>query len=185
MSATGSSEPARADWFREVLKYKGIRPCIPGPEVAWQGRLLRKAPLRTPQPDQAHVRRAEGLAPHRDPLRPMRQDLPLRRRTRRYRPLLTLKVKASGPWNSSASTRRGSGPRDPARDGRLSPQGDFPALPGARARVPRPVPARKRPQPGLRPRGLGACMVRMPLTRRRRFPAAAGCPDLPDHPGSR
>ncbi len=128
MSATGSSEPARADWFREVLKYKGIRPCIPGPEVAWQGRLLRKAPLRTPQPDQAHVRRAEGLAPHRDPLRPMRQDLPLRRRTRRYRPLLTLKVKASGPWNSSASTRRGTGPRDPARDGLSSPPGGFPGL---------------------------------------------------------
>ena len=26
----GSSEPKQADWFREALKYKGIKPCIPG-----------------------------------------------------------------------------------------------------------------------------------------------------------
>ncbi len=30
VSATGSSEPAKASWFREALKDKGIRACIPG-----------------------------------------------------------------------------------------------------------------------------------------------------------
>ncbi len=30
VSATGSSEPARDGWFREALKDKGIRACIPG-----------------------------------------------------------------------------------------------------------------------------------------------------------
>jgi transposase len=30
VSATGSSEPARADWFTDALQDKGIKPCIPG-----------------------------------------------------------------------------------------------------------------------------------------------------------
>jgi transposase len=30
VSATGSREPASADWLRDALNDRGIRPCIPG-----------------------------------------------------------------------------------------------------------------------------------------------------------
>lgn len=39
VSATGSSEPARSDGFRETLKDKGIGPCIPGRKS--RGRAVR------------------------------------------------------------------------------------------------------------------------------------------------
>ena len=39
MSAIGSSEPKQADWFRDALKDKEIKPCIPG-------RKARKVPVK-------------------------------------------------------------------------------------------------------------------------------------------
>lgn len=57
-----------ADWFRDALKDKGIKPCIPGAEVEWQTRQARQAPLSAPQPHRDHVRASEGLAQGRDPL---------------------------------------------------------------------------------------------------------------------
>jgi transposase len=83
-----------ADWFREALKDKGIKPCIPGRKS--RGRPLRQAPLQTPQPHRDHVRQPEGLAPHRYTLRQRREDFPVRRRLGRYRPVLALTINESG-----------------------------------------------------------------------------------------
>ena len=79
-----------ADWFRDALKDKGIKPCIPGRKIAQQARQIRQAPLQTPQPHRDHVRPAEGLAPRRHPLRPLPNRLLLRRRPRRHRHLLAM-----------------------------------------------------------------------------------------------
>jgi transposase len=51
-----------ADWFREALKDKGIRACIPRSKAAQENRQVRQAPIQTAQPDRDHVRQAEGLA---------------------------------------------------------------------------------------------------------------------------
>jgi len=57
-----------ADWLREALNDKGIRPLHPEPEVTRQGRSLRQAPMQAAQPDRDHLRQAEGLAPDRHTL---------------------------------------------------------------------------------------------------------------------
>lgn len=62
----------------------------PGPQVAWQAREARQAPLKTPQPDRHHVRATEGLATRSDPIRQVPKGLPLRRRSRRYRHILAM-----------------------------------------------------------------------------------------------
>ena len=66
-----------ADWFREALKDKGIRPCIPG----------RK---QTAQQDRDHVWQVERLAACCNPVRPMPQGIPLCNRTRRNCHLLVM-----------------------------------------------------------------------------------------------
>ena len=97
-----------ADWFRDVLKDKGIRPCILGRKSRGKAvrydkrrykrrnRLLTPVNMRCPVTDRDHVRSAEGLATQRHPLRPMRRDLPLCHRLRRHRHLLALTINESG-----------------------------------------------------------------------------------------
>ena len=58
-----------ADWFRDALKDKGIRACIPGRKQRKKTGEVRQAPLQTAQPDRDHVRQAEGLAACGNPLR--------------------------------------------------------------------------------------------------------------------
>lgn len=55
--------------------------------------LLRNA---LPGTDRDRVRQIEGLAPHRDPLRQVRQNLPLDSRPRRNRHLLVLTLNEAG-----------------------------------------------------------------------------------------
>ena len=62
-----------ADWFRDALQDKGIRPLHPRPEVARQGRPIRQAALSSPKPDRDHVWSPQGLAPRRHTLRQMRK----------------------------------------------------------------------------------------------------------------
>ncbi len=79
-----------ADWFRDAVQAKGIKPCIPG-------RKSRNAPVRH---DKRRYRRrnrieimfgaAEGLAADCDPLRPVSNRLLLSHRARSDRPLLAL-----------------------------------------------------------------------------------------------
>jgi IS5 family transposase len=54
-----------ADWFREALKHKGIKPSIPGRKS--RGNPSRQATPKTSQPDRDHVRTPEGLAQSRNP----------------------------------------------------------------------------------------------------------------------
>ena len=92
-----------ADWFREGLKDKGIRACIPGRKqrkarVTYDKRRYkrRNRPLVTllrnalPGSDRDHVRQAQGLAPHCHALRPMPESLPISHRSRRCRHLLAM-----------------------------------------------------------------------------------------------
>ena len=67
-----------------------------GQEVTRQASPIRQAPLQTAEQDRDHVRQTEGLAPDRYPLRQVRQDLPLSRRTRRHRYLLALMINEYG-----------------------------------------------------------------------------------------
>ncbi len=85
-----------ADWFRDALQDKGIRPLHPRPEVARQGRPIRQAALSSPKPDRDQVRSPQGLAPRRHTLRQMRNDLPLRRGPRRNCHLLPLTINEAG-----------------------------------------------------------------------------------------
>ena len=91
-----------ADWFREALKDKGIRACIPGRKqrkktVKYPSRDIDnalpgsgQAPLQTAQPDRNHVRQAQGLAACGNPIRPLPEGLPLRNRSRGNRHLLAM-----------------------------------------------------------------------------------------------
>ena len=85
-----------ADWFRDALKDKEIKPCIPG-------RKKRKTPVKydkrrykTAQPDRDHVRSAKGLAQDRHSLRQMPKGVPFRSRARSNRPLLAVNINESG-----------------------------------------------------------------------------------------
>ena len=86
-----------ADWFREALKDKGIRPCIPGRKS--RGKAVRYDKRRYRRRNRIEIMfgQPEGLAPHRNPLRQMRKDLPLRRRPRRNRHVLALTINEFGP----------------------------------------------------------------------------------------
>lgn len=78
-----------ADWFREALKDKGIKPCIPGRKS--RGKPIKHdKSLQTPQQDRDHVRAAEGLAQSRHPLRQMPEGFPLCRRPRCNRDVLAM-----------------------------------------------------------------------------------------------
>ena len=66
-----------ADWFRRALAERGITACIPS-------KSNRKKPighdreLYRQRQDREHVRKAQGLAAHSHPLRPMRPHLHVR-----------------------------------------------------------------------------------------------------------
>ncbi|GBQ63706.1 transposase [Komagataeibacter swingsii DSM 16373] len=79
-----------ADWFRDALQEKGIKPCISGRKIPEQGRQIRQAPLQTAQPHRDHIRTPQGLAPRCDPLRQVPHSLLLCHCTRCYRHLLAL-----------------------------------------------------------------------------------------------
>jgi transposase len=78
-----------ADWFRDALKDRGVKPCIPG-RSSRQALLARQVPLQTPQEDRDQVLPVEGLATRRNPLRQMPEGLLLRRRSRRNRHVLAM-----------------------------------------------------------------------------------------------
>jgi hypothetical protein len=75
-------------------------PLHPRPEVSRKGRPLRQAALPAQKSDQDHVRPAERLAQGSNPLRQVRQNLPLRRRTRCNRHVPALRINESGAWNT-------------------------------------------------------------------------------------
>lgn len=52
-----------ADWFREALEQRDIKPCIP-PKQSQGPDPLRQGSLQVPTQDRKHVRKAERLAPH-------------------------------------------------------------------------------------------------------------------------
>jgi transposase len=79
-----------ADWFRSAPDPERHRPLYPfkgqpqGPDPSRQGALSAAAQ------DREHVWKAEGLAAHPHPLRPMRPHLHVRNRHRRRRHLLAM-----------------------------------------------------------------------------------------------
>ena len=68
----------------------------PRTEEPKENRPIRQTPLQTPKPHRDHVRKAQGLAARRHPIRQMPHRLPLSDRSRRDRPVLALTVKESG-----------------------------------------------------------------------------------------
>ena len=78
------------DWFREALTDLGIEPCIPGRANRKVPIPYDAGPLQAAQPHRAHVRQAQGLAPHRHPIRPLRPHLHERDLYRRNRHLLVM-----------------------------------------------------------------------------------------------
>ena len=76
--------------FRQALAAKGIAPCIPLVTEPEGPVRLRRGPLSPAPQDREHVRQAQGLAPHRHPLRPLRPHLHERDLHRRNRHLLVM-----------------------------------------------------------------------------------------------
>lgn len=58
-----------ADWFREALKDKGIKACIPGPGGQEDIHQARQAPLQASQPYRDDVRQAQRLEVCCNPMR--------------------------------------------------------------------------------------------------------------------
>lgn len=79
-----------ADWFRDALEEKGIKPLDPGPEIAQRADQIRQTPLQASKPHRDIARPPEGLAPRCDPLRSMPNRLLLRHRARCHRHLLAM-----------------------------------------------------------------------------------------------
>jgi transposase len=73
-----------ADWFREALKDKGIKVCIPRPEISQEGGEIRQEALQTAQPHRDHVRPPKRLATGCHPIRSMPGNVPLRHHPRRH-----------------------------------------------------------------------------------------------------
>ena len=69
--------------FRAALADQGIEACIPSSKSRTLGNPPRKDALPPTPQDREHVRQAERLATHRDPLRPMRPHLLIRHLHRR------------------------------------------------------------------------------------------------------
>jgi transposase len=86
-----------ADWFRDALKDKGIRPCIPGRKSRGKAVRYDKRRYRRRNRIEIMFRPTERLAQGRNPLRQVSQDLPVRRRPRRNRHVLALTINESGP----------------------------------------------------------------------------------------
>ena len=79
-----------SDWFREALTDLEIDALHPGPVEPQGADPLRRRPLQAAQPHRAHVRQAQGLAPHRHTIRPLRPHLHERHLHRRNRHLLVM-----------------------------------------------------------------------------------------------
>jgi hypothetical protein len=62
----------------------------PAPEGAQDRRPVRQNPVSETPPHREHVRPPQGLAPHRNPVRPMRRHFPLRLRPRRRHSVLVV-----------------------------------------------------------------------------------------------
>jgi transposase len=101
-----------ADWYREALKDKGIRVCIPGSKsrkkkIRFDRRRYRRRNrieiMFGRLKDWPIVRKTVPwtvfltLLMHRNPIRPLSKRLPLRHRPRGHRALLPVKVNESGP----------------------------------------------------------------------------------------
>ena len=63
-----------SNWFREALTDLRIEPASREGPTARRRSLTTKT-LQAAQPHRAHVRQAQGLAPHRHPIRPLRPHL--------------------------------------------------------------------------------------------------------------
>jgi len=57
-----------AEWFRDALEQRDIKPAHSGPEIALLSSQIRQAPIQAPQPYRDHVRPPEGPVPRRNPL---------------------------------------------------------------------------------------------------------------------
>lgn len=79
-----------ADWFREALRARGIKPLHLGPAITHRAGQIRQVPLSAPQPYRDHVRSSGGPAPRRNPLRSLPNRLLLRPRRRGHRHLLAV-----------------------------------------------------------------------------------------------
>jgi transposase len=102
-----------ANWFRKALIEREILPCIPGRKarkvpVEYDMQLYHATPQGAP-PDREHVRPAQGLAVHRNPLRPLRRPVPLGLLPRRRRALLVVSPEPRGA--ASAAGGCGGGRR--------------------------------------------------------------------------
>ena len=74
--------------FRAALLERGIVPCIPSTRSRKVEPPYNKIDLPTAPPHREHVRPYQGLAPHRNTLRPLRSHLLLRHLHRSNRHLL-------------------------------------------------------------------------------------------------
>lgn len=82
-----------AHWFREALKDKGIKLCIPGRKS--RGKPVKYDKRRNRS--EIMFGQSEGLATCRNSLRQMRQDFPLHGRSRRHGHALALKINETRP----------------------------------------------------------------------------------------
>ena len=97
-----------ADWYREALQDKGIKPCIPGRKsrgrpVKYDKRrckrrssLLRHLNMRCQVTDRDHVRAIEGPAKGSHVLRQVPEGLSRSRSPGRHRNVLAMKINESG-----------------------------------------------------------------------------------------
>jgi hypothetical protein len=77
-------------WFRRELAARGIKPCIPSSRSRKVPYEYDKAIYRERPQGREPVRQAQGLAAHRNPIRPMRSHILLRHLHRSRRHLLDL-----------------------------------------------------------------------------------------------
>jgi hypothetical protein len=85
-----------AMYFNAHRTASNLRAKNGGPTTSAAASSCARKALQAPQPDRDQVRSSEGLAPDRDPVRPIRKDLPFRRRPHRNRPVLALTINQSG-----------------------------------------------------------------------------------------
>ncbi len=109
------------------LAGQAVTPCIPDRKSrgeAVRNDKRRTAPLVTllrnarPGSDQAHVRKAQGLAAHRHRPRPLPEGLLVRHRAGRSRRLPALTLTVSGAWNSARPSPQAPAPRPRSRSAR-------------------------------------------------------------------
>ena len=87
-----------ADWFRDALQNKGIKPCLPGRES--RTKPVKYDKRRYKRRNRIEIMfgrlRSEGLAAGGNALRQMPEGLPLSRSPRRSRLVLALTINESG-----------------------------------------------------------------------------------------